>query len=147
VRLRKLRRLAEISPNDCLFLIQLVLLSLIVRVGVRVIGLPCLIGCMTRGAQNCWLDHLPWRHGWYEVAQLVTLADLAARVTHGQGRCLARSLLLFWLLKVRGEPAEFLLGVRKEATAFYSHAWIELRRWVIGDTPQSIGRFAILLHF
>jgi hypothetical protein len=51
------------------------------------------------------------------------------------------------LLKARGKPAELLIGISKEAAALYSHAWIELRSKVIGDTPQSIGRFALLLHF
>jgi hypothetical protein len=147
VRLRKFRRLSEISPHDWLFLTQLVLFSLTVGPAVRVVGLPRLIAFLTRCTEHRWLGHLPLQHGWYEVAQLVTLADIAARVTHGQGRCLARSLLLFWLLKARGEPVALLIGVRKEAVALHSHAWIELRRRVIGDTPQIIGRFAIVLHF
>ena len=147
MRLRKLRRLAEISPNDWPLLTQLVFCSLTVGVAVRLVALPRLIACMARCAESRWLRCLPLQHGWYDVARLVTLADLAARVTHGQGRCLARSLLLFWLLKARGEPAELLIGISKEAAALYSHAWIELRSKVIGDTPQSIGRFALLLHF
>lgn len=135
MRLRKLRRLSEISPNDWLFLTQLVLFSLTVGVAVRLVALPRLIGCMARGAEHRWLGRLPLHHNGYEVARLAALADLAARVTHGQGRCLARSLLLFWLLKAHGEPAELLIGISKEAAALHSHAWIELRHRVIGDTP------------
>jgi hypothetical protein len=86
-------------------------------------------------------------HGCYAVAHLTRLADIAARVTHGQGRCLGRSLLLFWLLKVRGEPAELLIGISKEAASLHGHAWIQLRQRVIGDHPQFIGRFTLLLRF
>lgn len=147
MRLRKLRRLFEISPTDWLFLTQLALFSLTVGVAVRLVALPRLIGCMARCAENRWLGRLPLHHGWYAVAQLAALADIAARVTHGQGRCLARSLLLFWLLRARGEPAELLIGISKEAAVLYSHAWIEFRGRVLGDTPQICGRFALLLRF
>ena len=102
---------------------------------------------MARCAGNRWLGRFPLNHGCSEVANLTRLADIAARVTHGHGRCLIRSLLLFWLLKVRGEPAELLIGISKEAAALHSHAWIELRGRVIGDHPQIIGRFVILLRF
>jgi Transglutaminase-like superfamily len=48
---------------------------------------------------------------------------------------------------VRGEPAELVIGIDKEASALHSHAWIELRRRVIGDQPQFIRRFTLLLRF
>jgi hypothetical protein len=105
------------------------------------------MGFMARSTRNRWLGRFPVNHGCYEVAQLALLADIAARVTHGQGRCLGRSLLLFWLLKTRGEPAELLIGISKEAAALHSHAWIELNGRVIGDHPQLIRRFALLLRF
>jgi hypothetical protein len=102
---------------------------------------------MARYARNRWLRCFPVHHGGYEVAQLALLADIAARITYGQGRCLGRSLLLFWLLRVRGEPAELLIGINKEVAALHSHAWIELRRRVIADQPQFIRRFTLLLRF
>jgi Transglutaminase-like superfamily len=102
---------------------------------------------MARYTGNRWLRCFPVNHGGYEVAQLAPLADIAARITYGQGRCLGRSLLLFWLLRVRGEPAELLIGINKEVAALHSHAWIELRERVIGDHPQFIRRFTLLLRF
>jgi len=147
VRLRKLRRLSEISLSEWLFLTQLVPLTLVARVAVKLVALPRLLGFMARYTGNRWLRWFPVHHGGYEVAQLAPLADLAARITYGQGRCLGRSLLLFWLLRVRGEPAELVVGIDKEAAALHSHAWIELRRRVIGDQPQFIRRFTLLLRF
>jgi len=58
-----------------------------------------------------------------------------------------RSLLLFWLLKARGEQAELLIGVRKETAALNSHAWIETRGTIIGDSAAMTGSFATLLRF
>jgi hypothetical protein len=147
VRLRKLRRLSEISLSEWLFLAQLVPLTLVARVAVKLVALPRLMGLMARYTGNRWLRCFPVHHGGYEVARLAPLADLAARITYGQGRCLGRSLLLFWLLRVRGEPAELVIGIDKEAATLYSHAWIELRRRVIGDRPQFIRRFTLLLRF
>jgi hypothetical protein len=147
VRLRKLRKLSEISLNEWLFLAQLVPFTLVARVAVKLLALPRLMGFMARYTGNRWLRRFPVNHGGYEVVHLARLADIAARVTHGQGRCLGRSLLLFWLLKARGEPAELLIGISKEAAAFHSHAWIQVRQRVIGDHPQLIRRFAILLRF
>jgi hypothetical protein len=147
VRLRKLRRLAEISLNEWFFLAQLVPFTLVARVAVKLVELPRLMAFMARYTGNRWLRCFPMNHGSYEVAQLAPLADIAARITYGQGRCLGRSLLLLWLLRVRGEPAELLIGIDKEAAALHSHAWIELRGRVIGDHPQLIRRFALLLRF
>jgi Transglutaminase-like superfamily len=146
VRLRKLRRLSKISLNESLFLAQLVPFTLAARVAVKWVALPRLVGFMARCAGNRWLGRFPLNHGCSEVANLTRLADIAARVTHGQGRCLGRSLLLFWLLKARGEPAELLIGISKETASLHSHAWIESRLRVIGDHPQIIGRFVILLR-
>jgi Transglutaminase-like superfamily len=147
VRLRKLRKLSEISLNEWLFLAQLVPFTLVARVAVKWVALPRLVGFMARYAGDCRIRRFPVNHGGYEVAHLARLADVAARITHGQGRCLGRSLLLFWLLKARGEPAELLIGISKEAAALHGHAWIQVRRKVIGDHPQIIRRFAILLRF
>jgi hypothetical protein len=102
---------------------------------------------LTRYTGNRWLRCFPVNHGGYEVAQLAPLADIAARITYGQGCCLVGSLVLFWLLKARGEPAELLIGINKKAATLHSHAWIESRQQVIGDHLQFIRRFVILLRF
>ena len=145
--LKKLSRLSRLSPADWLLLPQLVLSALVMRLCLKVMPLPRLTGFLARGAQHRGLQGLPLLHSRYEVARLVELADLATRVTHGQARCLARSLLLFWLLKTREEPVELLLGISKEAATLRGHAWIEKSGGVLGDSPELTGRFATLLRF
>ena len=61
--------------------------------------------------------------------------------------CLVRSLLLFWLLKARGEPAELLIGVSKETSGLQSHAWIETQGKILVDRPEVAGSYATLLRF
>jgi hypothetical protein len=79
--------------------------------------------------------------------RLIVLADVAARSTTGLGCCLARSLLLFWLLKARGEPAELLAGVRKENTTTTGHAWLEREGQIIADNLTETSRFVPVVRF
>ncbi len=145
--LRKLRRLAKLTPCEWLLLPQLVAFSRAAGVGRRVMALPRLMGFIAQCAENRWLRRIPLLHGRYEVARLTTLVDLAAKITRGQGRCLSRSFLLFWLFKARGKSAKLLVGVSKESTTFQAHAWMETQGRVVGDCPEMTGRFATLRRF
>src|SRR5918996_2991860 len=118
--LRKLRRLARLSAGEWLVLIQLVVTSLIATIVLRLISLPRLIDLIFRCARNHWLAPFPLLHDHFDTSRLANLTDIAAWVTRRNGRCLMRSLLLFWVLKARGEPAELLIGVAKEAEVLRS---------------------------
>ena len=111
--LRKLRRLADLSPGEWLLIAQLAVLALAVGAGLRVAALPDLTGRLARAARHPWLGRLPWRHERHDLTRLAVLADLAARLTRGRGRCLIRSLLLYWLLAARGAPVQLRLGIAK----------------------------------
>lgn len=143
---RKLRRLAELSPSELLLLLQLSVCSLAVGAGLRVVGLPRLTRFILQCTPHQWLRYFPVFHARYEVSRLATLADWASRITPVAGPCLTRSLLLLWLIKARGEQAELLIGVTKEAT-LYGHAWIEMRGVVVGDNPAITERFVPVLRF
>jgi hypothetical protein len=144
--LRKLHRLAELRPIELLILPQLIAFALTSRVGLKLTTLPRLSGFIARCATNFWLKRLPLLHRRCGIERLCLLADLAARVTYGSGRCLGRSLLILWLLKARDQPAKLLVGVNKEADIFHAHAWIETEGRVIGDTPELTEQFATLLR-
>jgi hypothetical protein len=104
VRLRKLRRLSEISLDVWLFLAKLVLFTLAARVTVKSVALTRPVGFMARCAGNRGLGRFRVNHGCHEAAPLAFLAGLIAWLTPGHGRCLLRSLLLFRLLKAQREP-------------------------------------------
>lgn len=145
--LKKLRRLAEFSPGERLLLLQLTVFSLAAGVGLRLGTLPRLMGFIARCVENRQLRCLPLLHSRYEAARLAVLADMAARVIPGQGRCLIRSLLLLWMLKARGEPVELFIGISKEATTLHGHAWIEAQGRVMGDSLEMTEHFVTLLRF
>jgi len=143
---RKFRRLAELSAAEWPILLQLIALALGSRLGLKLTTLPHLSGLIDRGAGNALLKRLPLLNRRYSIERLCNLADLAARVTYGSGCCLGRSLLILWLLKTRGQPAELLVGVNKEQALLHAHAWIETEGRVIGDRPEMTEQFAILLR-
>jgi hypothetical protein len=145
--LRKLRRLSELSVRELLVFLQLALFALSARVGLRFVALPRLTAFVGWGATKYILRSLPLFHSHYRIERLAHLADLAARGTRADGPCLIRSLLLFWILRARGQRAELLIGIRKEALALNSHAWVESQGKVIGDNVAMISGFARLLSF
>ena len=144
--LTKFRRLADLSPGELLLISQLTVLALAVGVGLRLAALPDLTGFLVRAARHPWLGRLPWRHERHDPARLAVLADLAARLTRGRGRCLTRSLLLYWLLAARGAPVELRVGITKHAALLQGHAWIETAAGVIGDSAELTGRFVVLVR-
>jgi hypothetical protein len=145
--LRKLRRLSKFSPAELFILLQLGFFALIARVSLRFVALPCVTALIAACVKNPFLRWFPLFENAFELSQLTRLADIAARIARPDGPCLLRSLLLFWLLKVRREPADLVIGVAKEATGLNSHAWIESRGCVLGDSEENTLRFATLLRF
>lgn len=47
--------------------------------------------------------------------------------------CLEHALVLWWLLRRHGIPADIRLGGRKELGRFEAHAWVELEGMPLGD--------------
>lgn len=61
------------------------------------------------------------------------MVDAAAREGVYHGKCLEKSLVLWWLLLRRRLPAEIHIGVRKGDAGFEAHAWVELFKMAIND--------------
>ena len=145
--LRKLRRLSKLSICEWFVLIQLALSALVASIALRFFSIPRVTDWFSQFARNRVFAYFPIFHDRITASRLVNLADIAAWVTHRQGRCLMRSLLLFWLLRCRGEPAELLIGVHKEAGGLKSHAWITMQGTVLVDSPDMTSSFTTLLRY
>ena len=144
---RKIQKLVKLSAMEWVILLQLILFSLAAALGLKLVAVPRLIRVIVQCALKPGLRRFPVYQDRCEAGRLTFLVELATRVTHGHGRCLARSLALFWILKARGEMPELLIGVCKEASALNSHAWIETRGIVLHDSREITGRFVTLLRF
>jgi hypothetical protein len=55
------------------------------------------------------------------------------------GKCLERSMVLWWFLLRRGFPAELQIGGRRAGAGFEAHAWVEIQGIVIND-HEAVGQ-------
>lgn len=134
------RRLAQLSPADWLVLPVLYLFSLLSLASLRFGSLPRV------ASRLCGLGRLfAFARGW-DRERVVRLADMAARVAQGPGRCLARSLVLYGLFRGRGERAELWVGVARQAGRMDAHAWLEEGGRVVGERPDSLARYSSLVR-
>lgn len=58
--------------------------------------------------------------------------------------CLSRSLVLWYLLRRRGSPAEVRIGVQTTKGHFAAHAWVEQDGQVMNDTPDIGQRYSAI---
>ena len=144
--LSKLRRLANLTLVEHALLLQLAALSLGLRVVLTTMTLPRLTSLLSRTASSPLLSRVPLFHTRCTVDRLLTLIDLATAVSHRNGRCLPRSLLLFWLLCARRESVELCLGVSKNMATLEGHAWVERGGIVLSDTLSFTNRYTRILR-
>lgn len=140
------RRLASLTFIELVLLLQLVILSLGLRTLLATVALPRLLSYLSYMASAPLLDRIPLFHTRYAADRLFTLIDLATAGRGRDGRCLPRSVLLFWLLAARRESVQLCLGVTKHTTSLNGHAWIELRGIVVGDPLSFISRYTPVLR-
>jgi hypothetical protein len=144
--LSTLRRLAKFTLVEYTLLLQFTALSLGLRIVLTTITLPCLTSLLSRIALSPLFSQVPLFHTRYTLDRVWPLIDLATTVSHGDGRCLPRSLLLFWLLRARREPVELCLGVSKHKATLEGHAWVERDGIVLGDTRSFTNRYTPVLR-
>ncbi len=73
---------------------------------------------------------------------LARMIAAAAREAPLPGKCLERSLALWWLLGRRGISTELRIGVRLDAGELRAHAWVELEGQVINDADSLYAGYA-----
>ncbi|MEP6958270.1 MAG: lasso peptide biosynthesis B2 protein [Nitrospirota bacterium] len=144
--LSKLQRLADLTLIEHALLLQLSVLSLLLRIVLASMALPCLTSILSRTASFPLISQIPLFHTRCTVDRLLTLVDLATAMSHRGGRCLPRSLLLFWLLCARRESVDLCLGASKNMASLEGHAWVERGGVVLGDTLSFTNRYALLLR-
>jgi len=144
--LSKLRRLANLTLVEHTLLLQLTALSIGLRVVLTTMTLPRLTSILSCTASSPLLGQFPFLHTRCTVDRLFTLIDLATAVSHRDGRCLPRSVLLFWLLRARRESVELCLGISKNVVTLEGHAWVEQGGIVLGDTLSFTKRYALFLR-
>lgn len=132
--LRPIWRLATISSADRSATLTLTLLVPLVSLSLTVLGFRRTLGWLARTA------NLPSRIGGPEhVVQLgVAAMGRVRRYTPWTGRCLARALSLWWVLRRRGIDAKLNLGARVRDGVLDAHAWVTHQGAILADS-NSVG--------
>ena len=77
-----------------------------------------------------------------DIQALSALVNAASKRSPAPTTCLTRSLYLAWLLRRRGVPAEFRIGVRIANGVLAAHAWVECGGSPVNDKDDIAKDFA-----
>ena len=133
--MRRLTRFLQLPRGEQWILSQSVLLLPLVAVLLRTIGLARSWALLRRASPPVPLSLSGERERTLQ-AGTARMVDVAARHLLWQPSCLPRSLVLWFLLRRRGVPAELRIGVRKSEERLEAHAWVEVDHRVVNDAPD-----------
>lgn len=77
-----------------------------------------------------------------KIVQTTRMVRLAVKYCQPWAKCLQKSLVLWGLLRHQGIECELRIGVRREASNFEAHAWVECEGFVLNDAGDVRDRFA-----
>ncbi|MGC1188506.1 MAG: lasso peptide biosynthesis B2 protein [Candidatus Acidiferrales bacterium] len=124
----------RLAPRERRVVLRAGMMLSLTVVALRVLGFP-----RWRGRLEKYVANAPAAGG--DAASRLALArEVTGLATKAERRgplrpnCLERSLVLWWLLRRRGLPAELRIGARKENARFEAHAWVELEGEVLNDS-------------
>lgn len=116
----------------------------LVSLGLRFFGFKRCHAFLGRGAPAGYSSPPPVAEDemWWRARRLALVVRRAVRRNPFPSTCLHRSLVLWWLLRREGLPAELRIGVRKPGGQFEAHAWVEYQGRPLNDRPQVREEFA-----
>jgi len=136
----RFRRIATLSPRECVELAhaQLELIAAQFRVSTRSIG--NLISAETSGASSPSTTAIDSR-----AERLALAVGRAAKYGAFRPRCLVRAIATNRMLERRGiHGSRIRIGVRMRDGQFLAHAWVEYAGHVIGDNDAHVASFTEL---
>lgn len=136
----RLRKLASLSAAE---LVTLALTSVALRVAPALLRRKGLQGAQAMLARRTPVAP-PAADQPAVVDSLARLVDIGSKFGPAKPNCLARSLVLWWLLERRGVDSEVRIGVRRsrEHAGMDFHAWVERDGVVLNDAPDIRSQFA-----
>lgn len=137
---RTLYKLVTLPPRAWLALLEIMVVSLGVEIGLRMVPIKRLLHL------SCWRPIPPTPL--IDTARLEELSRLAAAVFRRYPfrlTCLKRTLILSALLRRRGVPVDLKIGVAKTADTLHAHAWLEQDGQVVFEDPATARQFQAVL--
>lgn len=138
---RRLRKFLELSPEDRVLFLKLWSLLPFVAASLRLLGYPRILRLLSRWSPAAPVQDKISEDSKSYALRLGQLARMAGRYVPTNGSCLRQSLLIWWLLRREGVPAELRIGVRA-LEGFTAHAWVEVGGQPVNDAPDVAERFA-----
>ena len=141
--MRTLRGYLRLSALERRIAWQSFLGLLITRAGLSLVGF---------GRWNIAVARLmAFRRTSYEAGMSASVCGTIVRMQAAAERrllfkasCLEHALVLWWLLRRHGIPAEVRIGGRKEQGRFEAHAWVEIDGVPLGDANGAYREFVPL---
>ena len=134
---RSWRAFWELSWRDRGLLVRAWLLLCLAAPGLQVVGFR-----RTRAALTFEAGAPAGRHDLEEAQAIGRLVHAAANRNPFRPNCLARSLVLFRLLRRQGLDAELQIGVATLDGTFAAHAWIEHGGVALAEAATSVQSYA-----
>ncbi len=137
----KIRQFQRLPSPDRYLLLRIAFLVPLTEVALHLIGFKRVLSLLKKfaGARRPAINHSA------EVRRHTRLVVLFGEQLPFSGRCLARSLVLWYLLQRLGIQTELRFGVQKHAGQLLAHAWIEYNSQPLEPTAGSFEPFAGLI--
>jgi hypothetical protein len=131
LKMKKLSTFMALPNASKRVLLVALLMAPLFRVAVSLFSLTRILGWL-ENSRGCG----PGRPPLLEVRTAARLVDWAATHSLVAVNCLARSLLLKWILLRHGIDCQLHIGVRFTNGQFEAHAWIQFEGAPINDQTQ-----------
>ena len=140
------RNLRSLSARQWVVLPQLVIMATAITLGLRIASFAVVVRAVSHASSSALFGWIPAFQNGCSISELVRITKIASRVSF-RNRCLVRSLVLFWLMCARDEPAEIVLGAAKQGSQFLAHAWTLHNSSPLGEDIRTLDQFAVLAKF
>ena len=121
-----LKRLSRLSRHDVAVAAEATLAAIPLEIALRRERLDTLVARLAKSNRSDPLERCE-----LDIDRAARVVEALAPFYPLRATCLKKSLVLFRILRRRGVPVEFRLGVRKVQDDFTAHAWLECRGRVL----------------
>jgi hypothetical protein len=130
------------APSDAWLLARMLGWSAVLRFGKFALPLPRLVRLMRLSSRRTVRDS----------RREATIAGLAAwvfktRPPGSRDNCLERALVTYRYLSGAGADPELVVGLSQPDERLLGHAWVVVDGQAVHDEPETLRRYATLLHF
>lgn len=142
---RRLAKFMALSFQDRILFFKLWILLFCVALLLRVLDFQRTRRLLDRLSPSGTRQAKATEEGMAYALDLGRLTKIAGRYVPANGTCLRQSLLVWWLLRRRGLPADLRIGVSK-GEVFAAHAWVELDGLPVNDEADVGERLTPLMR-